>query len=303
MFKRYAALVALAVSIAVAAPYAQKAAPPSKVTPPKDQFGFAVGDDYRLVNYTQYTDYLKKMQAQSERMVVTDIGKTEEGRTEFTAIITSPENQRKLPMIKAANRRLALAENLTDEQARALARDSKVVIWIDGGLHATEVLGAQQLIEAAYQLVSRNDAETLRILRDDIILLVNCNPDGEELTANWYMREPDPLKRTLNGLPRLYQKYTGHDDNRDFYMSTQAETINMNRVLYKEWFPQIVYNHHQTGPAGTVMFAPPFRDPFNYVFDPLIPVSIDLIFAVSPSLVATSARCRSSSRPKASAAS
>ena len=54
-------------------------------------------------------------------------------------------------------------------------------------------------------------------------------------------------------------------------MSSQAETINMNRVLYREWFPQIVYDHHQTGPPGTVMFAPPFRDPFNYFLDPLIP--------------------------------
>ena len=62
-------------------------------------------------------------------------------------------------------------------------------------------------------------------------------------------------------------------------MSSQAETINMNRVLYREWFPQIVYDHHQTGPPGTVMFAPPFRDPFNYFLDPLIPVSIDLIGA------------------------
>ena len=90
MFKRYAALVALAVSVTAAAPYAQKAPPASKVTPPRDQFGWAVGDDYRLVNYTQYTDYLKKLQAQSERMTVVDIGKTEEGRTEFTAIITRP---------------------------------------------------------------------------------------------------------------------------------------------------------------------------------------------------------------------
>ena len=88
MFKRIAAFVALAVSVTVAVPYAQKAASPSKITSPKDQFGWAVGDDYRLVNYTQYTDYLKKLQAQSERMIVTDIGKTEEGRTEYTAIIT-----------------------------------------------------------------------------------------------------------------------------------------------------------------------------------------------------------------------
>ncbi len=53
----------------------------------------------------------------------------------------------------------------------------------------------------------------------------------------------------------------------------------MNRILYHEWFPQIMYNHHQTGPTGTVLFAPPFRDPFNYVFDPLIPLGIDLVGA------------------------
>src|SRR3979490_277673 len=104
-------------------------------------------------------------------MTVVDIGKTEEGRTEFTAIITSPENQRKLPMIKAANRRLALAENLNDEQARALARDGKTVVWIDGGLHATEVLGAQQLIETIYRLNTKSDPEPPRILNDSALLV------------------------------------------------------------------------------------------------------------------------------------
>ena len=108
----------------------------------------------------------------------------------------------------------------------------------------------------------------MRFLDDVIILCVHANPDGMELVSNWYMRETDPTQRSMNRLPRLYNKYAGHDDNRDFYMSNLAETQNMNRVMYREWFPQIVYNHHQTGPAGTVMFAPPFRDPFNYNFDP-----------------------------------
>ena len=40
-----------------------------------------------------------------------------------------------------------------------------------------------------------------------------------------------------------------------------------------------MYNHHQTGPAGAVLFAPPFRDPFNYNFDPLIPLGIDMVGA------------------------
>ena len=279
MLKRYAALVALAVTVTVAAPYAQKATTAPKVTPPKDQFGFAIGDDYRLVNYTQYVDYLKKLQAQSERMIVTDIGKTEEGRTELTAIITSPENQRKLPLIKAANRKLALAENLTDEQARVLARDGKTVVWIDGGLHATEVLGAQQLIETIYRLNTRSDPETLRILNDVVILCTLVNPDGMELVSNWYMREGDEKKRATGGIPRLYQKYIGHDDNRDFYMMNMSESVNANRMMYREWFPAIMYNHHQTGPAGAVLFAPPFRDPFNYNFDPLIPLGIDTVGA------------------------
>src|SRR6266545_6486677 len=158
MSKKLFAIVVLAASLA-AAPQAQRAQPP-KVTPPTDQFGWAIGADYKLVNYKQYEDYLKKLDVQSERMIVTEIGKTEEGRTEYTAIITSPENQRRLPLIKEANRKLALAENLTDDQARQLAREGKTVVWIDGGLHATEVLGAQQLVQWVYEMVSRNDPET-----------------------------------------------------------------------------------------------------------------------------------------------
>jgi hypothetical protein len=93
------------------------------------------------------------------------------------------------------------------------------------------------------------------------------------------MRDRDPKKRSLAGLPRLYQKYIGHDNNRDFYANTQAETRNMNRVMYREWFPQIVYNHHQSGPPGTVLFCPPFRDPFNYNVDPLVISGIDAVGA------------------------
>ncbi|HEV8345840.1 MAG TPA: M14 metallopeptidase family protein, partial [Vicinamibacterales bacterium] len=276
MFKRYAALVALAVTVTVAAPYAQKPAAAPKVTGPKEQVGFDIGDNYRLVNYTQYVDYLKKMDAQSERMMVVDIGKTEEGRTEFTAIITSPENHRRLPLIKEANRKLALAE-VNEEQARQMAREGKAVVWIDGGLHATEVLGAQQLIETIYRLNTKTDPETLRILNDTVILCTLINPDGMELVSNWYMRQAEEKQRSTNGIPRLYQKYIGHDDNRDFYMMNMSESTNANKMMYREWFPVIMYNHHQTGPAGAVLFAPPFRDPFNYNFDPLVVLGIDTV--------------------------
>src|SRR5204863_4591261 len=133
-------------SNAVAVPSWQRSTSP-KLTSPKEQFGRDIGDDYFLVNYTHYVEYLRKLDQQSDRMTVVEIGKTEEGRPELTAIITSPENHRRLAQIKDANRKLALADGISDEQARTLAKDGKAVVWIDGGLHATEVLGAQQLIE------------------------------------------------------------------------------------------------------------------------------------------------------------
>jgi hypothetical protein len=257
----------------------RSALPQTKITTPKEQFGFNLGDDYQLANYTQLVEYWKKLAQQSNRMRLFEIGKTAEGRTMWMAVITAPENHKNLDRYKEISRRLALAESLTDDQGRALAAEGKAVVWIDGGLHATEVLGAQQLMELVYQMVSRDDPETLRFLKDDILLAVCVNPDGLELVANWYMREPEPAKRSMTELPRLYQKYVGHDNNRDFYMSNQPETEAINRVFYHQWFPQIVYNHHQTGPAGTVLFAPPFRDPFNYYFDPLIPLGVDLVGA------------------------
>src|SRR5262252_4885107 len=276
MVKKAIAIVVLAVAAAVAAPQAQNRSASPRLTTPKEQFGHDVGDDYFLVNYTQYVEYLKKLDQQSDRMTVVEIGKTEEGRPELTAIITSPENHKRLAQLKEINRKLALAE-VNDEQAHQLAKEGKTVVWIDGGLHATEVLGAQQLIETIYRLSTRTDPETMRILNDDIILCTLINPDGMELVSNWYMREPDERRRSMSGLPRLYQKYIGHDNNRDFYMMNMSESVNANKVMYREWYPAIMYNHHQTGPAGAVLFAPPFRDPFNYNFDPLVVLGIDMV--------------------------
>jgi hypothetical protein len=260
-------------ALALATPLAAQ----GRITSPKEFFGFNIGDDYNLATYTQFQAYWKKIDAESNRMTVEEIGKTAEGRPQLMAIITSPENFKNLARYKQIAQRLALAEGVTDEQAKAMAKEGKAIVWFDGGLHATEVLGAHQLIETTYQLISRNDEETMRILRDNIILAVHANPDGMELVSSWYMRNSNPQERTMNGLPRLYQKYIGHDNNRDFYILNQPESVNIARIQYHEWMPQIIYNHHQTGPAGTVMFAPPFRDPFNFNYDPMVVIGIDVV--------------------------
>src|SRR5882762_9616298 len=191
---------------------------------PKEHFGFSIGDDYQLATYTRTADYFKKLAAASDRVRLVDIGQTEEGRSQYMLIVTSPENHKNLDHYKGISQQLARAEGLTDEQAHALAAEGKAVVWIDGGLHATETVGTHQLIETAYELITRTDPETMRILDKVVILFTHANPDGQELVSSWYMRESSPEKRTMDNLPRLYQKYIGHDNNRDFFIMNMKET-------------------------------------------------------------------------------
>ncbi|RYF20094.1 MAG: peptidase [Flavobacteriales bacterium] len=246
---------------------------------PKEHFGFTIGDDYQLANYTQTEAYFKKLASTSKRVKLVDIGKTEEGRSQYMLIVTSEANHKNLARYKEIAQKLARAENLSPDEAKKLAAEGKAVVWMDGGLHANETVGAHQLIQMAYNLASKTDDETTKILDNVIVLMTHANPDGQELQSDWYMREKDPKKRSLSGLPRLYEKYAGHDNNRDFFMLNLKETQNMGRQLFIEWIPQIMYNHHQAGPAGTIVAGPPYRDPYNYVFDPILMTSLDAVGA------------------------
>ena len=248
-----------------------------EVPTPKSHFGFDIGDPYMLANFSQTDAYFKKVDAASDRVTYTSIGKTEFGREQPMLVITAPENFAQLDRYKEISQKLGRAE-ITQEEARALSKEGKPVVWIDGGLHANEVVGAQQLIETLYSLASRDDEETLQILDDVILLLVHVNPDGMEIMSDWYMMNEDQAKRNKS-IPVLYQKYVGHDNNRDFYMNNMKESTNISLQQYVEWLPQIVYNHHQSGPSGTVVAGPPYRDPFNHVFDPLIITSLDAVGA------------------------
>jgi hypothetical protein len=270
--RRRSVLVVLALAALVAAP-----ARGQHVTTPKEFFGHTIGDDYWLPNYTQFMGYWQKIAKESPRAHLDTIGMSAEGRPQLSMIVSSPENIRNMAKYRDMAKKLAYAE-IDEATARQFAKEGKAIVWIDGGLHATEVLGANQLIETNYQFLSGNDPETLRILNDVIIVFVHANPDGMQLVADWYMKDADPKQRGMS-IPRLYQKYIGHDDNRDFYIANQNESTNMNRWMYLTWFPQIMYNHHQTGPAGAVMFSPPFRDPANYYFHESIITGIDIVGA------------------------
>ncbi len=195
---------------------------------PKSHFGFNIGDDYQLTNYTQTEAYFHRLAEISDRVLLKNLGQTEEGRNQYMLVVSSPQNIKDVQKYQAISKDLALAK-MSDSLARQLSKEGKAIVWIDGGLHSTETVATHQLIETIYQMVSRDDDEVIKILDNVVILFVHANPDGHELVGNWYMREAEPSKRTMGKLPVLYQKYIGHDNNRDFFMFNMAESRNLAR--------------------------------------------------------------------------
>lgn len=232
------------------------------VPAPKEVLGFTPGDDYKLADYSQITSYFQKAAQASERMRLVEFGKTSLGKPMYVAFISSPENLKKLSRWREINRRLALGQASVAE-AHALSEEGKVFVWIDSGLHASEVAPAQHAPELLYKMLTDESEEMQSIRRNVILMQIPCiNPDGLDMVAQWYRGNFGTEFETAP-LPWLYQKYSGHDNNRDWFMLNLQETRNVTRLLFREWFPEIVYNQHQAPPFPARIFIPPYADPLN----------------------------------------
>ena len=234
----------------------------SAVPSPREHFGFTPGDDRKLAGYAEMVAYFRKLEASSNRLRLVEFGRTSLGKPMYLAIISAPENLRQLDRYRRISRRLALGQP-APEEARRLAAAGKVVVWIDSGLHSSEVATAQHSPELAWRMVTGETGEIRRIRRDVILLQVPVlNPDGLDMIVEWYRRNLD-TPYELSPLPWLYQKYAGHDNNRDWFMLNLPETRHATRLLFEEWFPQIVYNQHQQPAFPARIFVPPYAEPLN----------------------------------------
>ncbi|HWQ53079.1 MAG TPA: M14 metallopeptidase family protein [Bryobacteraceae bacterium] len=245
---------------------------------PKQHLGFTPGDDYKLADYAQITGYFQKLDAASDRITLVEFGKSTLGKPMYVAFISDAENLKHLDRYRDISRRLALGQ-ATAEEARSLAAEGKAIVWIDSGLHASEVAPAQHAPELAFRMVTGDDPETRAIRRDVILMQVPVmNPDGLDWVAHWYAKNVG-TPYELAPLPWLYQKYSGHDNNRDYFMLNLPETRATTRLLFHEWFPQIVYNQHQTPPFPARIFMPPYAEPLNPNVPAPVMAGINLIGA------------------------
>jgi hypothetical protein len=237
---------------------------------PESVLGHKPGDDFYLANYDESRDYFRKLAAASDRIKLISVGKTTRGQDWEIAIISSPQNLAQIDKYKDISRRLAEGRGLSDDQAKALAHEGKAIVHIDGGLHSTEVAGAQQSILLAYKLVSTQGDPAVDAILSNVILMLwpTLNPDGQNEVVAWY-RKNVGTPYEVSPLPDLYQEYVGHDNNRDGYMNNMLESRDVTRAEI-EWNPVIFYCHHQTAPFPTRIFIPPFTEPISSNINPLM---------------------------------
>ena len=243
---------------------------------PSDVFGFEPGEDYKLADYDQMREYYAQLAAASNRVRMVEIGTSALGKPLLLLFISSEANLARLDEWRATSEKLARAR-VSEEQARLLAKQGRAIVWIDGGMHATERAHAQMTSVLAHK-VATEETEEMQRIRDDVVMLLMpvMNPDGLKIVADWYEKNLGTPFETTNP-PELYHTYVGHDNNRDWYMILQPESRAVSEVLYNQWYPQIVYNHHQTGPRWTRMFIPPFADPVNPLIPPEVITGVNLV--------------------------
>jgi len=251
------------------------AAQPVSVPTPSELLGFQVGADRQLADYGQIVSYLKKLESLSGRIQLEDLGPSTQGRPIILAAISSEENLKNKQKYRAIAQKLADPRGLSQAEIDKLISEGKAILLVTCNIHASEIGATQMAMEWAHGLVTARNPETLRWLDNVILLLVpSLNPDGQVMEVEWYRKH---LGTPFEGgrMPWLYHPYTGHDNNRDWFMLTQKESQAVNRAVYFEWFPQVWLDEHQMGPTGPRMFVPPYSNPVAERLHPLLWRAVD----------------------------
>ncbi|MSV32062.1 MAG: peptidase M14, partial [Bryobacterales bacterium] len=237
---------------------------------PEAHFGHRMGADYKVLDWDKVVSYFAALEKSSDRLRVREYGKTSEGRPMIYAIIAAPETLKNLPRYQQIQKKLADPRLTPAQEAEALIAEGKTVVLITCTIHATEIASTHTAIEYAHKLAAAADSKSLAILNNTIVILVpSLNPDGLDIVTKWYRSTLNtPYEGTAP--PELYQKYTGHDNNRDWYIFSQPETRATVSQLHNVWHPQIVYDVHQQGSTASRMFVPPWLDPIDPNIDPII---------------------------------
>lgn len=242
----------------------------SDITSPKEFFGFQLGSDRKIAHWDKIVEYYNLLKTESDKIEVINMGPSTEGHPFLLVIISSKENLANLDRLKDINVKISNPKGIAESEIKKLVMEGKAVICQSMGLHATEIGGVQMAPELTYDLVTRRDEETQRILDNVIFFLIpSFNPDGQIMVTEWY-NQTLGTEYEGTGLPFLYHKYAGHDNNRDGDFLNLVESVYAAKIMYRDWPPQAYIDHHHMGSYGARFYVPPYSEPIRPYADPLV---------------------------------
>lgn len=241
-----------------------------KVTSPESYFGFKMGADRQLARWDKIVDYFSLIEKQSDRLKVINMGPSTEGQPFLLVIISSPANLANLDQLQKINQKLSNPKGIELHEIESYIEYGKAIVFQTMGLHASEVGGVQMAPELAYDLLTRNDSEALRILDNVVFFMMpSINPDGQVMITDWY-RETVGTEFEGLSMPFLYHRYSGHDNNRDGDFFNLQESKYIAKAMFVDWPAQAYIDHHHMGSYGARFYVPPYCDPIRPYADPIV---------------------------------
>ncbi|WP_439879961.1 M14 family metallopeptidase [Pontibacter sp. MBLB2868] len=266
MNKLYMFVIAAAMGLAQAATaqqtdlsyYLPKEVQYNKSIPtPNELLGYNIGEWH--VSHDQLAMYMRIMAEASDRMTITEYGRTHENRPLYLLTITSPENQKNIEAIKATHKKLTNPS----ESGSVNIKDMPAVVWMGYSVHGNEPSGSNAALLAVYHLAAAQGPEIEKLLQETVILLdPSINPDGLNRFASWVnTHRSKNLVTDSNSAefdevwPRGRTNHYWFDLNRD-WLPLQHPESKGRLAKFHEWKPNVLTDHHEMGTNATFFFQP-----------------------------------------------
>ncbi|MEZ4651047.1 MAG: M14 family metallopeptidase [Candidatus Eisenbacteria bacterium] len=228
----------------------------SAVPDPESFLGDEIGEWH--LRPDQIVAYFDAVDAASDRVQVVRTGRTYEGRPLLAAYVSAPENLPRLEAIREAH-----VEMSEPGVFRTPESTDPVVVYLGYSIHGNESSGSNAAPLVLYQLASAEDDETMRWLRNAVVILdPMMNPDGLARFAHWTNTNrslhpnPDPKDREHDeDWPGGRTNHYHFDLNRDWVPAVHPES-KARLHTFQSWRPNVLADFHEMGPNSTYFFQP-----------------------------------------------
>lgn len=222
-----------------------------------------------FVNSAQAYAYSRALAANSPRVRVFNIGRSEEGRDIILLAIADEKGIESLEKLQQATAALADPRKTDAAAAAGLIESSRAIYYFNAALHSDETGSTESVLELAYRLAV-SDQPMIKRIRENLVVLINpvSNPDGRDKQVEWfyrYLKGRTDRSTMPRQAPPYWSKYAFVDINRDAHQQVH-ETTRAVHNMFHQWHPTVVHDLHESVP---LLMSWNGTGPYNPNIDPI----------------------------------